>query len=114
MATSREVQLARRPVGMPKPSDFVVVARADPRGGDLVELVAVLAHNASLAVANARLVKRLRAAEDRLKKENSFLKSREQERRTGSRDKQQQIVGNSAPMRALLSRQVAGKIVLST
>ena len=36
---------------------------------------AVLAHHASLAVANARLVQRLRAAEERLKKENAFLKS---------------------------------------
>ena len=48
-----------------------------------LEIMAVLAHNASLAVANARLVKRLRAAEDRLKKENAFLKGREESRRTG-------------------------------
>ena len=45
--------------------------------------VAVLAHHASLAVANARLVQRLRAAEDRLKKENAFLKTREESRRVG-------------------------------
>ena len=69
--------------------------------GDL-ELVAVLAHNASLAVANARLVKRLRAAEDRLRKENQFLKGREQERRTGSRGGKQEIIGSSSAMRALL------------
>ncbi len=68
-----------------------------------LELVAVLAHNASLAVANARLVKRLRAAEDRLKKENSFLKSREQERRTGGRDRQE-IIGSAPAMKALLGQ----------
>jgi Nif-specific regulatory protein len=68
-----------------------------------LELVAVLAHNASLAVANARLVKRLRAAEDRLKKENSFLKSREQERRTGGRN-QQEIIGSASAMKALLGQ----------
>ena len=65
-----------------------------------LELMTVLAHHASLAVANARLVKRLRAAEDRLKKENAFLKGREESRRTGGRGTQE-IVGNSAPMRAL-------------
>ena len=65
-----------------------------------LEIVTVLAHHASLAVANARLVKRLRAAEDRLKKENAFLKGREESRRTGGRGTQE-IVGHSAPMRAL-------------
>ncbi len=65
-----------------------------------LELMTVLAHHASLAVANARLVKRLRAAEERLKKENAFLKGREQERRTGGRGVQE-IVGQSSPMRAL-------------
>jgi len=68
--------------------------------GDL-EMVAVLAHNASLAVANARLVRRLRAAEERLKKENTFLKSREETRRTGGRGGQQEIVGTSTAMRTL-------------
>ncbi len=68
--------------------------------GDL-EMVAVLAHNASLAVANARLVRRLRAAEDRLKKENAFLKSREETRRTGGRSGQQEIIGQSPAMRTL-------------
>ena len=65
-----------------------------------LELMTVLAHHASLAVANARLVKRLRAAEDRLKKENAFLKGREESRRTGGRGVQE-IVGHSSPMRAL-------------
>jgi Nif-specific regulatory protein len=66
-----------------------------------LEVLAVLAHNASLAVANARLVKRLKAAEDRLKKENAFLKGREESRRTGGRGGQQEIVGQSAVMRGL-------------
>ena len=66
-----------------------------------LELVAVLAHNASLAVANARLVTRLRAAEDRLKKENAFLKGREETRRTGGRGNQQEIIGSSSAMRTL-------------
>jgi Nif-specific regulatory protein len=70
--------------------------------GDL-ELVAVLAHNASLAVANARLVKRLRAAEERARKEAQFLKGREQERRTGGRG-QQEIVGQSSAMKQLLAQ----------
>jgi len=71
--------------------------------GDL-EIMAVLAHNASLAVANARLVKRLRAAEDRLKKENAFLKGREESRRTGSRTGQPEIIGQSAPVKAMIAQ----------
>ena len=72
--------------------------------GDL-EIMAVLAHNASLAVANARLVKRLRAAEERLKKENAFLKGREQERRSGARGAQApQIIGQSSPMKQLFAQ----------
>jgi len=72
--------------------------------GDL-EIMAVLAHNASLAVANARLVKRLRAAEERLKKENAFLKGKEQERRTGGKaGGPPEIIGQSAPMKHLLQQ----------
>ncbi len=48
-----------------------------------LDVCAVLAHHASLAVANARLVQRLRAADERLKKENAFLKTREESRRVG-------------------------------
>jgi len=69
-----------------------------------LEIMAVLAHNASLAVANARLVKRLRAAEERLKKENAFLKGKEQERRGAKPGHAPQIIGNSAPMRGLLQQ----------
>ncbi len=70
-----------------------------------LEVMAVLAQNASLAVANARLVKRLRAAEERLRKENAFLKGREQERRTGAKSAGQvEIIGQSQPMRHMLQQ----------
>jgi Nif-specific regulatory protein len=71
--------------------------------GDL-EVMAVLAHNASLAVANARLVKRLFAAEERLKKENAFLKGREESRRTGGRGGAPDILGQSAPIKNLIAQ----------
>ena len=75
-----------------------------------LEVMAVLAHNASLAVANARLVKRLRAAEERLRKENQFLKGREESRRTGGRvGAQQEIIGQSGAMRTL--NEQLGKVV---
>ncbi len=74
--------------------------------GDL-DVCAVLAHHASLAVANARLVQRLRAAEEKLKKENTFLKGREESRRVGKGE--QEIVGSSPAMRALFEQ--LGKVV---
>jgi transcriptional regulator with GAF, ATPase, and Fis domain len=67
-----------------------------------LDVCAVLAHGASLAVANARLVQRLRAAEERLKKENAFLKTREESRRVGKGS--QEIIGTSPAMRALLDQ----------
>jgi transcriptional regulator with GAF, ATPase, and Fis domain len=70
-----------------------------------LDVSAVLAHHASLAVANARLVQRLRAADERLKKENVFLKTREESRRVGKAE--QEIIGQSAAMRSLLSDQIA-------
>src|ERR1035438_4447275 len=70
-----------------------------------LDVSAVLAHHASLAVANARLVQRLRAADERLKKENVFLKTREESRRVGKAE--QEIIGQSAAMRALLFDQLA-------
>jgi Nif-specific regulatory protein len=70
-----------------------------------LELITVLAHHASLAVANARLVKRLKAAEERARKENQFLKGREQERRLGAKGgSKQEIIGQSASMRTLLGQ----------
>ncbi len=65
-----------------------------------VELLLVLAANASLAVANARLIKRLTAAEDRLTKENSFLKGREEKRRSGGGV---EIIGKSEAMARVIS-----------
>jgi len=67
-----------------------------------LDVCAVLAHNASLAVANARLVQRLRAAEERMTKENAFLKTREESRRVGKGE--QEIIGSSAAMRALFEQ----------
>ena len=102
----------RSTLGIPlwKGDDILGVIQVDNResgvltSGDL-EIMAVLAHNASLAVANARLVKRLRAAEERLKKENAFLKNKEQERRGGNRaGGGPEIIGQSAPMKALLQQ----------
>jgi transcriptional regulator with GAF, ATPase, and Fis domain len=68
--------------------------------GKDVELLLVLASNASLAVANARLIKRLVSAEDRLQKENSFLKGREEKRRGGG--SQVEIIGKSEAMRKVI------------
>jgi Nif-specific regulatory protein len=65
-----------------------------------VELLLVLAANASLAVANARLIKRLTAAEDRLIKENSFLKGREERRRGGG---SVEIIGKSDAMQRVIT-----------
>jgi transcriptional regulator with GAF, ATPase, and Fis domain len=63
-----------------------------------VDTLTLLSASASFAVANARLIERLRIAEDRLQKENSYLKTREQ-KRSGGRD----IIGKSQPMVQLLS-----------
>jgi transcriptional regulator with GAF, ATPase, and Fis domain len=103
----------RSTLGIPlwKAEEILGVIQIDNReangvltSGDL-EIMAVLAHNASLAVANARLVKRLRSAEERLRKENQFLKGREQERRSGGRGTgAPEIIGQSAPMRQLLQQ----------
>ncbi len=67
-----------------------------------LDVCAVLAHNASLAVANSRLLQRLRAAEERMAKENAFLKTREESRRVGKGE--QEIVGSSSAMRALFAQ----------
>ncbi len=67
-----------------------------------LDVCAVLGHQASLAVANARLVQRLKAAEEKLKKENAFLKTREESRRVGKAE--QEIIGQSTAMRALFEQ----------
>jgi Nif-specific regulatory protein len=94
----------RSTIGVPlwKGEEIIGVLQVDNRNApgmlhasDL-ELLMVLAANASLAVANARLIKRLVTAEDRLQKENSFLKGREERRRSG---KDVIIIGKSDAMR---------------
>jgi Nif-specific regulatory protein len=67
-----------------------------------LDVCAVLAHHASLAVANARLLQRLKMAEEQLKKENAFLKTREESRRVGKGE--QEIVGQSQAMRSLFDQ----------
>ncbi|MEZ4437444.1 MAG: sigma 54-interacting transcriptional regulator [Polyangiaceae bacterium] len=73
------------------------------KGGDL-DVLLCLAEPASLAVANGRLIKRLTAAEQRLRQENAFLRGRDRERRGGGTEVT--IIGESEPMRAL-DRQLA-------
>jgi Nif-specific regulatory protein len=68
-----------------------------------LELMLVLAANASLAVANARLIKRLVAAEDRLQRENKFLKGREEKRHGGGRQASV-IIGESKSMKQLIEQ----------
>jgi len=72
-----------------------------------LEVMAVLANNASLAVANARLVKRLRAAEEKARKENQFLKGKEAERRSGGRSSATgapEIIGQSGVVKNLIQQ----------
>ena len=98
----------RSTIGVPlwRGEEIIGVLQADNRNapGMLnasdVELLLVLASNASLAVANARLIKRLVSAEDRLQKENSFLKGREEKRRGGG--SQVEIIGKSEAMRKVI------------
>jgi Nif-specific regulatory protein len=63
-----------------------------------LELLLVLSTQATLAVENALLVSRLRVAEERLRGENRYLKTREEKRRFAD------IVGESAAMRAVLAQ----------
>ncbi|EYF01296.1 sigma-54-dependent Fis family transcriptional regulator [Chondromyces apiculatus] len=94
-------------IGVPlwKGEEIIGVLQVDNRsapgalGARDVETLLVLAANASLAVANARLIQRLVLAEDRLRKENTFLKGREEKRRGG---KEAEIIGQSEPMLRLI------------
>jgi Nif-specific regulatory protein len=100
----------RSTIGVPlwKGDEILGVLQADNRSAPAmlhtadVELLLVLAANASLAVKNARLIKRLTTAEDRLQKENSFLKGREEKRRGGG--KEVTIIGHSEAMRSVISQ----------
>ncbi len=64
-----------------------------------LDVMLLVAAQASLAVANARLIGRLRVAEARLVRENDFLKQRQRGRRNTSAGGR--IVGDSAPMQQL-------------
>ncbi|HEY4121034.1 MAG TPA: sigma 54-interacting transcriptional regulator [Byssovorax sp.] len=99
----------RSTIGVPlwRGEDIIGVLQADNRSapkmlnGADVELLLVLASNASLAVANARLIKRLVSAEERLQKENNFLKGREEKRRGGGREVT--IIGKSDAMHRVIA-----------
>ncbi|HRI65004.1 MAG TPA: sigma 54-interacting transcriptional regulator [Polyangium sp.] len=99
----------RSTIGVPlfRGEDIVGVLQVDNRSAPSmlhandVEILGVLAYNASLAVANSRLIKRLVAAEERLQKENSFLKGREERRRGG---KDVVIIGQSDAMNKLIGQ----------
>lgn len=69
-----------------------------------LKVLTMFATNASLAVANARLIQRLRAAQQRLRKQNDFLRTREETRSHG-----QTILGESAAMQKVLEQ--LGKVV---
>jgi Nif-specific regulatory protein len=76
--------------------------RASPgifRERDL-EMLTIAAGQASLSLSNARLFQRLQLAEERLRKENKYLRGKEQERR------RQGIIGESAAMQEVF-RQIA-------
>jgi Nif-specific regulatory protein len=98
----------RSTIGVPlwKGDEILGVLQVDNRAapamfhGRDVDSLGVLAADASLAVANARLIGRLVAAEQRLDRENQYLKRRERARSGETR-----IVGESRVM-AELSKQL--------
>jgi Nif-specific regulatory protein len=97
----------RSTIGVPlwKGNDILGVLQVDNRAAPAmfaardVDALGILAADASLAVANARLIARLEQAEQRLERENQFLKGRERARSSGSR-----IVGQSKAIADLLSQ----------
>ncbi|MBI5501552.1 MAG: sigma 54-interacting transcriptional regulator [Deltaproteobacteria bacterium] len=74
-------------------------ASAGMFGQQDLELLIIVASQASLAIQNARLYKRLDEAEKQLAKENRYLKGREERRQLRG------IIGKSAPMNEV-SRQI--------
>ncbi len=98
----------RSTIGVPlwKGDEILGVLQVDNRAapamfhGRDVDSLGVLAADASLAVANARLIGRLIAAEQRLDRENQYLKGRER-----ARSGEMRIVGESRAM-AELSKQL--------
>jgi Nif-specific regulatory protein len=80
------------------------VLQADNRDGkgffvsDDLELLSALAPQATLAIENARLVQRLRLAEEKLRGEVKYLKGREEKRRFAN------IIGDSSAMREVFKQ----------
>jgi transcriptional regulator with GAF, ATPase, and Fis domain len=97
----------RSTIGVPlwKGNDILGVLQVDNRAAPAmfaardVDALGVLAADASLAVANARLIARLEQAEQRLERENQFLKGRERARSSDNR-----IVGESKAIADLLAQ----------
>ncbi len=95
----------RSTIGVPlwKGNEILGVLQVDNRAAPAmfaardVDALGVLAADASLAVANARLIARLELAEQRLQGENQFLKGRERARAGRAR-----LVGESKAMSELL------------
>ena len=102
----------RSTIGVPlwKGDDILGVLQVDNRDAPAmfdrrdVEALGLLAHGASLAVANARLIQKLTLAEEQLRRENQFLRGRER-----TRQGEQRIVGESRRMEQVLSQ--LGKVV---
>ncbi|HET9956433.1 MAG TPA: sigma 54-interacting transcriptional regulator [Polyangiaceae bacterium] len=94
-------------MGVPlwKRDEILGVLQVDSRdapalfGADDVDLLGVLSVNASLAIANASLIRKLSLAEQNLRRENSFLKGRERARST-----RVDLVGKSRVMQGLLAQ----------
>ncbi len=97
----------RSTIGVPlwKGDRILGVLQVDSRGAPAmfqtsdVDSLGVLAASASLAVANARLIRRLLAAEQQLKKENQYLKGRER-----ARSGEVKLIGDSRAMTELLHK----------
>jgi Nif-specific regulatory protein len=97
----------RSTIGVPlwKGDDILGVLQVDNRDAPAmfdrrdVEALGVLAHGASLAIANARLIQKLTLAEEQLRRENQFLRGRERSRTSTLR-----IVGESRRMAQVLQQ----------
>ncbi|HEX2875447.1 MAG TPA: sigma 54-interacting transcriptional regulator [Polyangiaceae bacterium] len=102
----------RSTIGVPlwKGDDILGVLQVDNRDAPAmfdrrdVDALGLLAHGASLAIANARLIQKLTLADEQLRRENQFLRGRER-----SRTSEQRIVGQSRRMEQVL--QQLGKVV---
>jgi transcriptional regulator with GAF, ATPase, and Fis domain len=95
----------RSTIGVPlwQGDEILGVLQVDSRGAPAlfqprdVDALGVLSASASLAVANARLIRRLLAAEQQLKRENQYLKGRER-----ARSGELRLIGESRAMSELL------------